>query len=73
MFPLLVYVNSKAYSRFIHAEWAPKGHALLLVYEYDVYYKPEPQKNTTYRVTNDGIPGQIYNGVPDWLYEGKRN
>ncbi len=55
----------------MYAEWAPRGHALVLVYEYDIYYKSEPRANTTYRVTRDAIPGQIYNGIPDWLYEGR--
>lgn len=55
----------------VHVEWAPKGHALVIIHEYDIYYKPDPRAETTYRVTNDAIPGAIYNGVPDWLYEGK--
>jgi len=23
-----------------------------------------------YPITNDGIPGTIFNGIPDWVYEG---
>lgn len=55
----------------IHVEWAPKGQALIIIHEYDIYYKPDPRAKTTYRVTQDAVPGLIYNGVPDWLYEGR--
>lgn len=71
VFPLLLYADGRANSKFVHAEWAPGDHALVVVYEYDIYYVREPRSNTTFRVTNDAIPGQIYNGVTDWLYEGK--
>lgn len=70
MFPLLLHNEGHVHNRLIHAEWAPRGHALVLVHEYDIYYKPNPRANTTYRVTRDAVPGQTYNGVPDWLYEG---
>ena len=66
----MLHTEDKAYRRLIHAEWAPRGHALVLIHEYDIYYKPNPRDNATYRVTRDALPGQIYNGVPDWLYEG---
>lgn len=42
-----------------------------MVYNYDIYYRRGPRSNLAYRVTNDAVPGIVYNGVPDWLYEGK--
>lgn len=44
-----------------------------MVYNYDIYYRRGPRSTQVYRVTNDAVPGIIYNGVPDWLYEGKFN
>jgi hypothetical protein len=41
-----------------------------MVYNYDIYYKTGPKSVQSYRITSTGIPGTIYNGVPDWLYEG---
>lgn len=70
IFPLKLHSKGKSWTRFILAEWAPTGNAVILVHENDIYYKPNPRTNLTYRVTQDGVPGQIYNGVPDWLYEG---
>lgn len=52
------------------ATWTPKGHGLITVKDYDIYYRPAPRSSTGYRVTDSGIPGTIHNGVPDWLYEG---
>lgn len=41
-----------------------------MVFNYDIYYRPGPRSTQSYRVTKTGVPGIIYNGVPDWLYEG---
>ncbi|XP_013144764.1 PREDICTED: prolyl endopeptidase FAP, partial [Papilio polytes] len=51
------------------AMWTPKGHGLITVRDYDIYYRPAPRSSTGYRVTDTGKAGTIYNGVPDWLYE----
>lgn len=57
---------------FLHyAQFTPKGHSLVMVYNYDIYYRLGPRTYQSYRVTDDAIPGIIYNGIPDWLYEGK--
>lgn len=52
------------------AMWTPKGHGLITVKDNDIFYRPAPRSSTGYRVTDTGIPGRIYNGIPDWLYEG---
>lgn len=53
-----------------HAQFTPEGNALIMVCNYDIYYRRTPRASETYRVTNDAMPDIIYNGVPDWLYEG---
>lgn len=53
----------------LHAQFTPNGHSLVMVYNYDVYFRTGPKSATTYRVTKSGVPGVIYNGIPDWLYE----
>lgn len=42
-----------------------------MVHNYDIYYRRGPRSTQVYRVTNDAVPGIVYNGIPDWLYEGK--
>lgn len=53
-----------------YAQFTPKGHSLIMVYNYDIFYRLGPRTYESYRVTDDAIPGVIYNGIPDWLYEG---
>ncbi|XP_039952053.1 inactive dipeptidyl peptidase 10 [Bactrocera tryoni] len=46
------------------------GNALVMVYNYDIYYCQGPRStNHVYRITRDAVPGIVYNGIPDWLYE----
>lgn len=52
------------------AQWTPRGHGLVMVQDYDIYYITSPKSNTGYRVTDTAIPGILSNGLPDWLYEG---
>ncbi|XP_050457297.1 inactive dipeptidyl peptidase 10 isoform X1 [Cataglyphis hispanica] len=52
------------------AQWTPlNGHGLVMVQDYDIYYRTSPMSNTGYRVTSTAVPGILSNGVPDWLYE----
>lgn len=54
--------------KFQYAGWSPTGHSLILVQENDVYYKKDMDSDIK-TITQDGIPGLKYNGVPDWVYE----
>ena len=54
-----------------HVVWAPKGNALAFVYRNDIYYKESALSPNVHRLTNTGRPGVVFNGVPDWMYEGK--
>ncbi|XP_043250210.1 venom dipeptidyl peptidase 4-like isoform X2 [Colletes gigas] len=51
------------------ATWAPRGNALVYVYQNNIYYRPEVEKPVDFQITNTGVFGTIYNGVPDWVYE----
>ena len=50
--------------------WAPKGNALAFVYKSNIYYKPNALSDKIYPITSDGQPQVLFNGIPDWVYEG---
>ncbi|OAD59160.1 Inactive dipeptidyl peptidase 10 [Eufriesea mexicana] len=52
------------------ATWAPRGNGLVYVYQNNIYYRPEAEVAVDYQITDTGVFGIIYNGVPDWVYEG---
>lgn len=52
------------------AKWSPTKNALIYVYENDIYYEVfDDGGSEVRRITNTGVPDQIYNGIPDWIYE----
>lgn len=52
-----------------YATWSPDGIAIAFVHDNDVYYKPRVNGSLVCRITSSGVPGVVFNGVPDWLYE----
>ncbi|KPJ11944.1 Venom dipeptidyl peptidase 4 [Papilio machaon] len=44
------------------------GHSLAYVLDNNIYYLPEDSSQAI-QITSDGIPGVIYNGHTDWVYE----
>ncbi|KAA8898505.1 putative dipeptidyl peptidase 4 [Sphaerosporella brunnea] len=48
-----------------YAEWSPVGDTIAFVRKNDLYLW---KNGTVTRVTNDGGP-DVFNGVPDWVYE----
>jgi len=52
----------------MYATWSPTGHSLAFVFANNIYYKATPT-SPDFPVTTSGIPGTIYNGVCDWVYE----
>ncbi|XP_050361883.1 uncharacterized protein LOC126781104 [Nymphalis io] len=44
------------------------GHSLAYVLDNNLYYLPQ-NSDQPVQITNDGIPGVIYNGHADWVYE----
>ncbi|XP_049940274.1 inactive dipeptidyl peptidase 10-like [Schistocerca serialis cubense] len=51
------------------AVWAPAGSRLAFVHDNDLYYCDDPRRRPPLRLTTTGVPGVLFNGVPDWLYE----
>jgi inactive dipeptidyl peptidase 10 len=54
-----------------HAEWLGNSTALIIITENDIYLRQSPADEEDIRLTHTGIPGLIYNGITDWLYQGK--
>ncbi|EDX03979.1 GD22563 [Drosophila simulans] len=52
-----------------YARFTPAGNALVWVQSYDIYYREEVRSASVHRITHDAVPGVVYNGIPDWLYE----
>lgn len=52
------------------AKWTNQGHGLIAILDHDIYYMTDPTRSISYRVSDTAIPGVLFNGVPDWLYEG---
>jgi len=70
-FPLNTDPLSKEHPYLLSADWSAKGQGVIMVRDYDIFYRPSPRSNKVYRITDTAIPGVISNGVADWLYEGK--
>lgn len=45
----------------------------VIVHNNDIYYKDNAWDTLKQplRITYTGKPGVIFNGIPDWIYEGK--
>lgn len=54
-----------------YARFTGVDNALIWVHNYDIYYRQEVRATHAYRVSQDAVPGVVYNGIPDWLYEGE--
>lgn len=48
--------------------WSPVGHKLAYVWNNDVYVRTSPEVASE-RVTDTGKENEIFNGIPDWVYE----
>ncbi|KAL7743376.1 hypothetical protein ACLKA6_008353 [Drosophila palustris] len=44
------------------------NQAIAFVHHNDIYYKPKVQGELVCRITQTGMAGIFYNGVPDWTY-----
>lgn len=54
------------------AKWSPIGSELTYVQDNDIYHAVfKAGKNALRRVTKSGKPGIVFNGIPDWVYEGE--
>lgn len=50
--------------------WGAVENSMFYVVDNNIYYKSGVTSNAT-KLTHDGYERVIYNGVPDWVYEGK--
>ncbi len=50
--------------------WSPANHAIVFVYKNNIFYKPDAMSNSlVFQITYTGSE-LVYNGIPDWLYQG---
>ena len=56
-------------TRLQHAAWLGNTYGILMISENDIYVRIAPSAAEDARITDTGLPGVIYNGVPDWLYQ----
>lgn len=50
--------------------WAPEGNGFVYVHRNNIYYRPTAASISEVQLTRSGIPGVVYHGIPDWVYEG---
>eukprot|EP00096_Caligus_rogercresseyi_P014799 TRINITY_DN728_c0_g1_i2.p1 TRINITY_DN728_c0_g1~~TRINITY_DN728_c0_g1_i2.p1 ORF type:complete len:505 (-),score=108.80 TRINITY_DN728_c0_g1_i2:135-1649(-) len=48
--------------------WSNEGASIAYVFANDVYYRKSPFGKDV-RITKSGMPGVIFNGIADWVYE----
>uniref|UniRef100_A0A8C9G1D6 Fibroblast activation protein alpha n=1 Tax=Pavo cristatus TaxID=9049 RepID=A0A8C9G1D6_PAVCR len=51
-----------------YISWSPVGHKLAYVYQNNIYLKQSPRE-APIKLTSDGKENEIFNGIPDWVYE----
>ncbi|KAF5283304.1 hypothetical protein FQA39_LY17351 [Lamprigera yunnana] len=68
-FPIRPTPDIDEHPYLLFAEWSPRGQGLVMVHNYDIYYRVSPTSHASYRITNTAVPGVVSHGVPDWLYE----
>lgn len=71
--PLVAELTEHSWPFLQYASFGPRGHMIVMVYNFNIYYTNGIKSIQTYRITNTGVPGVIYNGIADWLYEGKHH
>ncbi|XP_068165574.1 dipeptidyl peptidase 4-like [Antennarius striatus] len=62
------YLASDIPDKVQYFSWAPVGNKLAYVWGNNVYIKPRPE-SPPQQVTHNGRDNQIFNGIPDWVYE----
>lgn len=54
-----------------YATWNKKENNIIYVYANDIYFRQTPDSTVPdVRLTTDGEHEAVFNGVPDWVYEG---
>lgn len=52
-----------------YAGWGKTGNQLAYVFGNDLYLIPSIGESSPVRLTTTGLPGVVFNGIADWLYE----
>ncbi|XP_040078194.1 inactive dipeptidyl peptidase 10 isoform X3 [Ixodes scapularis] len=52
-----------------YAGWGRTGSHLVYVFNNDLYLIPSVGESSPVRLTDSGVPGVVFNGIADWLYE----
>ena len=47
------------------------GNSFAYVYRCNIYFRPSVKSDKVFPITTDGRPGLVFNGIPDWVYEGE--
>lgn len=58
-------------ARLQYVSWIGNTTAIAIVAANDIYIRQSPSDEEDHRLTFTGEENTIYNGVPDWLYEGQ--
>lgn len=69
--PVRLKASIKTRTRLQYAGWLGNTTSLIMVVDNDIYLKQSPADEDDIRITTTGVPDLFYNGVPDWLYQGK--
>ncbi|XP_043862780.1 uncharacterized protein LOC120457838 isoform X1 [Drosophila santomea] len=56
-------------TRLQYAAWLGNTTAIIFVVKNDIFIRQSPLAEDDIRITSSGYENQIYNGVPDWLYQ----
>lgn len=70
---LKIIGNSEEWPFLQYAKFSEPENSIVIVYKNNIYYSQGSRFTEVFQISNDGVPGTIYNGIPDWLYEGKFN
>lgn len=62
--------NDIAATGLQHASWLGNTTGLAIVSNNNIFIRDSPVGKDR-QITITGLPGVIYNGVPDWLYQGE--
>ncbi|XP_033729006.1 dipeptidyl peptidase 4-like [Pecten maximus] len=56
---------------FQYVGWGTSGHSVVFVQDNNIYYKSDITQNdvAAMQITTDGYHEEIFNGIPDWVYE----
>ncbi|XP_053385534.1 dipeptidyl peptidase 4-like isoform X2 [Mercenaria mercenaria] len=54
---------------FQYVSWSPTVDGVVFVQNNDVYYRRNMYDEGAFQVTSTGKPDEIFNGVPDWVFE----